>query len=57
MVRSRYFHFYEIIKRPKISFQSPALNQKHAGNVCHTAHWHLTKFHFDSTFQKKKTSV
>ena len=55
MVRSRYFHFYEIIKRPKISFQSPALNQKHAGNVCHTAHWHLTKFHFDSTFQKKKT--
>ena len=27
----------------------PALNQKHARNVCHTAHKYLTEFHFDST--------
>ena len=33
-----YFHFNEIIKRPGTSFQSPALNQKHARNVFHTAH-------------------
>ena len=34
---SLYFHFNKIIKRPGTSFQSPALSQKHVGNVCHTA--------------------
>ena len=35
---SLYFHFDKIIKRPETSFQSPALNQKHARNVFRTAH-------------------
>ena len=43
-----YCHFNKIIKEPGTSFQSPAFNQKHVRNVCHTAHWYLTKFHFDS---------
>ena len=33
-----YRHINEIIKGPGTSFQSPALNQKHVRNVCHTAH-------------------
>ena len=33
-----YCHFNEITKGPGNSFQSPALNQKHDRNVCHTAH-------------------
>ena len=44
-----YCRFNKIIKGPGTSFQSPALNQKHIRNVCHTAHYYLTKFHFDST--------
>ena len=44
-----FWHFNKIIKEPGISFQSKALSQKHVRNVCHTAHYHLTKFHFDST--------
>ena len=35
---SLYCHFDEIIKGPGTSFQSPALSQKHAGNICQTAH-------------------
>ena len=34
---SLYCHFNKIIKGPGASFQSPALNQKHIRNVCHTA--------------------
>ena len=33
-----YYHFNKIIKGPGTSFQSPALSQKHAKRVCHTAH-------------------
>ena len=33
-----YCHFNKIIKEPGTSFQSPAFNQKHVRNVCHTAH-------------------
>ena len=32
-----YCCFNEIKKEPGASFQSPALSQKHVGNVCHTA--------------------
>ena len=42
-----YSHFKKIIKARGASFQSPALSQKHVRNVCHTAHYYLTKFHFD----------
>ena len=35
---SLYCQFNKIIKGPWTSFQSPALSQKHARNVCHTAH-------------------
>ena len=42
-------HFKKIIKEPRTSFQPPAFSQKHVRNVCHTAHWYLTKFHFDTT--------
>ena len=31
------------------SFQSPALSQKHVGNVTYKIDQYLTKFHFDST--------
>ena len=31
-------HFDKIIKWPGTSFQSPALTQINAGNVCHTIH-------------------
>ena len=44
-----YCHFNKIIKGPGTSFQSPALSQKHVINVCHTAHYYSTKFHFEST--------
>ena len=43
-----YCCFNEIIKESGTSFQSPALNQKHLRNFYPTAHWYLTKFHFDS---------
>ena len=33
-----YCHFNKIKKGPGTSFQSPAVNQKHVRNVCHTAH-------------------
>ena len=33
-----YRRFNKIIKASGTSFQSPALNQKHFKNVCHTAH-------------------
>ena len=33
-----YCCFTKMIKRPGPIFQSPALNQKHIRNVCHTAH-------------------
>ena len=35
---SLYYGFNKIIKEPGTSFKSPALNQKHIRNVCHTAH-------------------
>ena len=35
---SLYSYFNKIIKEPEISFQSPALSQKLARNVCHTEH-------------------
>ena len=47
---SLYCHRHKIIKEPKTSFQlSSALKQKHAKDVCHTAYYYLTKFHFDGT--------
>ena len=33
-----YCHFNKIMKGSGTSFQSPALDQKHIRNVCHTAH-------------------
>ena len=44
-----YCCFNKIMKEPGPSFQSLELNQKHIRNVCDTAHYYLTKFHFDST--------
>ena len=35
---SLYCRFYKIIKGPGTGFQSPALNQEHIKNLCHTAH-------------------
>ena len=36
---SLYFHFNKILELGLgTSFQSPAWNQKHVGNVCDTAH-------------------
>ena len=43
-----YCHLNKIIKEPGTSFQHPAVNQKHVRNIYHTAHYYLTKFHFDS---------
>ena len=43
-----YCHFDKTIKEPGTSFQSPAFSQEHAKNVCPIAHYHFTKFHFDS---------
>ena len=57
MIRSRYCHFDKIIKGPGTSFQSPALSQKHVRNVCHTPHYYLTKFHFDSVWESKEMSI
>ena len=34
----QYCHFNKVIKGPGTSLKSPALNQKHVRNVCHTAH-------------------
>ena len=42
-------YFSKIIKGPGTGFLSPALNQKYNRNVCYTAQWYMTKFHFDST--------
>ena len=53
----RFCHFNKIIKGFGISFLSPALSQKHLGNICHTAQWYLTKFLFDSTYDSKEISV
>ena len=44
-----YCHFNKIMKEPGTSFQSSAFSQKIVGNVCHTAHNYLTKFHFHRT--------
>ena len=35
---SLYCRFDKIMIEPETSFQSPALSQKHARNVSHTAH-------------------
>ena len=43
-----YYRFNKTIKGPGTSFQSPTLNQRHIRNVCHTTHYYLMKFHFDS---------
>ena len=45
------------MKGPETSFQSPALSQKYIRNVCHTARWYLTKFHFGSTLDSNEISV
>ena len=47
-----YYHFNKIIKGSGTSFQSPAVRQKHARNVCH-----LTKFHFNSAKDSKEISI
>ena len=52
-----YCCFNKIKKEPGASFQSPALSQKHVGNVCHTAQQYLPKFHFDSTQDLKEISI
>ena len=55
MVRPRYIcHFNKIMQGSGSSFQSPVLTQKRVRNVCHTAHYYLTKFHFDSMYDSKK---
>ena len=52
---SLYCYFNKIIKMPGTSGHSPRLSQKHVRNVCHTAHYYLTKLcyltklNFDST--------
>ena len=51
---SPHCHYKKIIKGPRTSFKSPALSQKHVKNVCHIAHYYLTKFHFDSTYDSKE---
>ena len=50
-------HFNKIIKGHVTSLQSPALSQKHVRNICHTAHYYLTKFHFDNTLDSKEISI
>ena len=52
-----YCCFNKIIKGPGTSYRFPALRKKHDKSLCHTAHYYLTKFHFDSTKDSKKTSV
>ena len=52
-----YWHFNKIIKGPGTSFKSPALSEKHVTNVCHTAQYYLTKFHFNSTQDSKEVSI
>ena len=47
-------HYKKIIKVSRTSFQSPVLSQEHIRNVCHTAHYYLTKFHFDSAYDSKE---
>ena len=54
---SLYCHFNKMIKGPGTSFHSPALSQIHFRNVCHTTHWCLTKFHFDSTQDSKEINI
>ena len=46
-----------LLKIPETSFQSPALSQKHARNLCHTAHQYLIKFYFDRTQDSKQKSL
>ena len=41
--------FNKIIKGPGTTFQTLVLRQNEVGNVCHTAHFLHTKFHFGST--------
>ena len=48
-----YCYFNEIMNGLETSFQSPALSQTHAGNMCYTVDQYLTKFHFDSTSDPK----
>ena len=54
---SLYCHFSDILKGPGTSFQSPAFSLKHIRNVCHTAHYHLTKFCFGITYDSKELSA
>ena len=37
-VNKGYLKMLNVMKGPGTSFQSPALNQKHVRNVCHTIH-------------------
>ena len=54
---SIYYHFNKTIKRSGSIFQFKALSQKHSRNVCHTAHYYLTKFHFDGIYDSKEISI
>ena len=54
---SLHCHFNKIIKGPGTSFQSPALSQKYVINVCHTAHYSVTKFHFDGSENSKEITI
>ena len=49
---SLHCHFNKVIYGPGTSFQSPAYSQKHALNVCHTAHQYLTNFDFDNNLKE-----
>ena len=51
-----YFLLNKIIKEPETNFQAPVLN-KNVRNVCHTAHYYLTKFHFDSSQDSKEIGI
>ena len=54
---SLHCHFTKMKTGPGTNFQSPALSQKHVGNVCHSANQYLTKFHFDGTEDSKEISI
>ena len=54
---SLFCHSNITIKEPGASFQSPVFSQKRIKNVFHTAHYYLTKFHFDSTWDSKVISI
>ena len=54
---SLFCHFNEFIKNLGTSFQSTTLSKNYVRNVCHTANWYLTNFHFDSNQDSKEISM